>query len=145
MLELRDARVEDLDSIFEIEQQAFPDPYPKALLKAFLFFPGAYLVVLSEGKMIGYAIGIVRYSDQGHIISIAINREYRRGGAGETLLTELVERLRKIGSTQVYLEVRQSNIAAISLYKKIGFVEKGKKERYYSDGETALEMRLSLK
>src|SRR5512137_2184420 len=85
-LTLRSARMDDLDSIFSIEQSAFPDPYPRGLLKAFFFMPGAYLVATIGGDIVGYAIGIIRYGSVGHIVSIAILKEYRQRGAGKKLL-----------------------------------------------------------
>jgi ribosomal-protein-alanine N-acetyltransferase len=143
--EIRDALQEDLSAIFDIEKRSFPDPYPKTLLKAFLFLPGAYVVTTLDGMVVGYAIGVIRHLSLGHVISIAISPFYRRSGAGERLLIELIERLKKIGAKEITLEVRETNSAAIELYRKLGFFEKRKLSGYYPDGETALEMRLSLK
>ncbi|MGA2573850.1 MAG: ribosomal protein S18-alanine N-acetyltransferase [Candidatus Methanomethylicaceae archaeon] len=137
--------MDDLDEIYKIEKESFPDPYPKGLLKAFLFFPGAYLVALSEGLILGYAIGVVRYETVGHIISIAVSKEKRRSGVGRQLLAKSVERLRLKGVQSVRLEVRESNVEAIDLYKKAGFLAEDKIEGYYVDGESALVMYLSVK
>jgi ribosomal-protein-alanine N-acetyltransferase len=144
-LVIRDASLDDLDEIYKIEKESFPDPYPKGLLKAFLFFPGAYLVALSEGVILGYAIGVVRYETVGHIISIAVSKEKRRSGVGRQLLAKSVERLRLKGVQSIRLEVGESNVEAIDLYKKAGFLAEDKIERYYVDGESALVMYLSVK
>jgi len=138
---VREARLSDLDAILEIEEGSFSDPYPRGLLKAFLYHPGAYIVALSEEAVIGYAIGILR-RDQGHIVSLAVKKDCRRGGVGQKLMLEIIGRLRTVGAKSMRLEVRQSNSAAIELYKKLGFAEDEKVKEYYPDGETAIVMFL---
>ncbi|MBM5804746.1 MAG: ribosomal-protein-alanine N-acetyltransferase [Candidatus Verstraetearchaeota archaeon] len=142
---IRDARLDDLDAIFEIEQRSFTDPYPRGLLKAFFYLPGVYIVAVSEGKVIGYAVGIVRYESLGHVVSIAVDESMRRKGVGERLMKETIERLCSKGTKRVRIEVRQSNIPAIVLYTKLGFTVEGKIKRYYADGESALLMYFNVK
>jgi ribosomal-protein-alanine N-acetyltransferase len=144
-LVIREASLDDLDEIYKIEKESFPDPYPKGLLKAFLFFPGTYIVALFGGIIVGYTIGVVRYETIGHIVSIAVSKEKRRSGVGRQLLIKAVERLRLKGAQSIRLEVRESNVEAIELYKKAGFSTKEKIEGYYIDGESALVMYLSVK
>lgn len=142
-VEVRHAKVDDLDAIFSIEQGSFPDPYPRGLLKAFFFMPGAYLVAVACGEIVGYAVGIIRYSAIGHIVSIAVRAEYRRKGIGRMLLCRLIEELAALGAREMQLEVRESNSSAIALYVSVGFQRKMIIERYYEDGESALSMTLT--
>ncbi len=90
---IRDARLEDLDAIFRIEETSFSDPYPKGLLKAFFYLPGVYIVASSKEAVIGYAIGIIRYEKLGHVVSVAVNESTRRKGVGQRLMEEIIERL----------------------------------------------------
>lgn len=138
---VREARPADLDAILEIEKGSFSDPYPRGLLKAFLYHPGAYVVALSGDTLVGYVIGILR-RDQGHIVSIAVRKDYRRCGVGQKLMREAIEILQHTGAESIRLEVRQSNLAAIRLYEKLGFVERERIKGYYPDGETAIVMFL---
>ncbi|MCQ5340474.1 MAG: ribosomal protein S18-alanine N-acetyltransferase [Candidatus Methanomethylicia archaeon] len=144
MIKIRKANINDLKEIYRIEKESFPDPYPYGLLKAFLFHPGVYLVAIIEEKIIGYCIGIIRNEDIGHIISIAVDKNYRRRGIGTILLRNTINELMKLGARKIRIEVRESNIAAIKLYEKIGFREKERIYGYYSDGETAIVMFLEL-
>lgn len=144
MIKIRKANINDLKEIYRIEKESFPDPYPYGLLKAFLFHPGVYLVAIVEEKIVGYCIGIIRNEDIGHIISIAVDKNYRRRGIGTILLRNTINELMKLGARKIRIEVRESNIAAIKLYEKIGFREKEKIYGYYSDGETAIVMFLEL-
>jgi ribosomal-protein-alanine N-acetyltransferase len=141
---IREAFEKDINVIFEIEKEAFSDPYPRELLKAFLYFPGAYIVALCQDVVIGYAIGIIERKDQGHIISIAVKSDHRRSGTGGRMLEELKDRLVNAGAKSIRLEVRESNLEALALYKNKGYVEGGRMQGYYNDGETALVMYLSL-
>ena len=142
--DIRDARPEDLDPIYEIELNSFPDPYPKGLLKAFFFMPGSIVVASSRGEIVGYAIGIIREDNLGHIISIAVDGKIRRHGVGESLLRELIARLSKGGVKRILLEVRKTNIEAKRLYQKFGFETKKEITGYYKDGESAEVMELIL-
>ncbi|MEJ5292042.1 MAG: ribosomal protein S18-alanine N-acetyltransferase [Candidatus Methanosuratincola sp.] len=142
--DIRDARTEDLDSIYQIELSSFPDPYPRGLLKAFFFIPGSIVVAVSRGEVVGYAIGIIREDDLGHIVSIAVAENIRRRGVGKLLLMELIARLSRSGVKRIVLEVRKSNIEAKRLYHKFGFKKKKEITGYYKDGETAEVMELTL-
>ncbi|NHV61088.1 MAG: ribosomal protein S18-alanine N-acetyltransferase [Candidatus Verstraetearchaeota archaeon] len=141
---VREATLNDLNEIYAIEKESFPDPYPKPLLKAFFFHPGAYIVAVVEKKVVGYAIGIIRYRSLGHVISIAVRKDFRGKGIGKKLLNELIDRLFAMGAKKIRIEVRESNEIAINLYKKVGFVTKEKIIGYYPDGETALVMFIDL-
>jgi ribosomal-protein-alanine N-acetyltransferase len=143
-LNIRDARLDDLDTIYQIESRSFSDPYPRGLLKAFFFLPGAFVVAVSGGEVIGYAIGIIREDELGHIVSIAVAEKERGRGVGKALLGDLIERLSRAGVKRIVLEVRKSNYEAKRLYQKFGFEKKKEIEGYYKDGETAEVMELTL-
>jgi len=142
-LVIRGARMGDLEGIYSLEKESFPDPYPKGLLKAFFFMPNAYLVATSKGELVGYAVGIIRYGSIGHIISIAVLPGCRGKGIGSRLLGRLMEGLATLGARRMRLEVRGSNSRAIGLYRAAGFVEEERIKNYYADGESALVMWLT--
>lgn len=144
-LYIRDAHLEDLDAIFNMEETSFSDLYPKGLLKAFFYLPGVYIVASSKEAVIGYAIGIIRYEKLGHIVSVAVNESRRRKGVGQRLMEEIIGRLCSMGIKRIRIEVRESNLPAIKLYSKLGFMEEGKIKKYYSDGESAILMYLNVK
>lgn len=141
---IRRAEEKDLVEIYRIEVNSFKDPYPYGLLKAFLYHPGVYLVAVEDEKVIGYSIGIIRFKDLGHIISIAVDKDYRGKGIGKKLLKETIENLAKMEVKRIRIEVRESNEIAINLYKKFGFMEKERVKEYYPDGETAIVMFLDV-
>lgn len=80
-------------------------------------------------------IGVWFVLDECHLVIIATQLEERRRGAGELMLIGAVDAAVARGSRVVTLEVRASNEAARSLYRKYGFEDAGLRKRYYSDNK----------
>lgn len=79
--------------------------------------------------------------EEAHIIMLAIHPQFQRQSLGQALLLALLKSAHDRQLERSTLEVRESNLAAVSLYKKFGFKEAGRRKRYYEDtGEDALVM-----
>ncbi len=79
--------------------------------------------------------------EEAHIIMLAIHPQFQRQGLGQALLLALLKSAHDRQLERATLEVRESNLAAVSLYKKFGFKSAGRRKRYYEDtGEDALVM-----
>ena len=82
-------------------------------------------------------------AEENHIISIGVRRGYRGLGIGKLLMNYLIESVITNSSNSITLEVRESNLIAISMYKTLKFKIVGKRKKYYSDNnEDALIMTL---
>jgi ribosomal-protein-alanine N-acetyltransferase len=97
-------------------------------------------VALENEIVVGYVISRV-VNSSGHVIAIAVDPEKRRRGTGKTLMVETMNRLKRFGANNVWLEVRISNNDAIEFYKKLGFVKGGIVRGYYSDSEDAIILK----
>ena len=75
---------------------------------------------------------------------IFVHEDYRRQGVAHTLMEKAFEALKDKGVCDMFLEVRESNLNAVKLYKDTGFNEISKRKNYYSDGETAVVMKKEL-
>ncbi len=84
--------------------------------------------------IVGFA-GVWALPEEAHLVTIASRESHRRRGLGELLLIHVISLARRIGESEVTLEVRVSNEPAISLYRKYGFEEVGVRPRYYSDNK----------
>jgi len=117
-------------------------------------FPEAFIVAEQDGEIVGYIMnrvevglsnlglgGLVR---KGHVVSIAVMPQSRRKGVAQGLINAAIEGLRFYKAKQLYLEVRVTNEAGISLYKKLGFEISRTINGYYSDGEDAYVMMKKL-
>ncbi len=90
-----------------------------------------------RGHIVGFLVSRRVDDDEVEVLNLAVDTEFRRRGIGTRLL-------RHIDSRQVFLEVRESNEVAQNLYRKLGFAEIGRREKYYDDPvEAAIVMRLS--
>ena len=91
-------------------------------------------------RIAGYG-GLWFMLDEAHITTIGVRPDLRHYGIGELLLASLLHIASDLGAARMPLEVRVSNLAAQNLYRKYGFMEEGRRRRYYSDNnEDALIM-----
>ena len=99
-----------------------------------------YCVFDGNEKLAGYA-GCWHIFEEAHITTVSVNPEYRRQKVAQALLIKLIEDCYQEKIKYITLEVRESNVAAISLYDKNGFVSIGERKGYYQDNnEDALIM-----
>ena len=97
-----------------------------------------------EFRLMGFAVASLT-APQAELETIAVTAENQRRGVARKLLDEIFEKLALAGATEVVLEVRASNQAALGLYWRLGFKETGRRLRYYHDPvEDAVLMRLGL-
>ncbi len=85
--------------------------------------------------------GLVR---KGHVVSIAVLPQARRKGVAQGIINRALQGMEYYKAKQGFLEVRVTNDAAISLYKKLGFEITRTINGYYSDGEDAYVMTKKL-
>lgn len=150
-IRIRLFQTEDLQRVVWINRTCLPENYPGLFfMSIYESFPKTFLVAEHETKkeIIGYVMGRVergfsnvknyKLTKKGHIVSIAVIEEYRRSGIATQLLKKALEGFREYEASESFLEVRESNIEAINLYKKAGYLEKKVLPGYYSDGEDAL-------
>ena len=145
-LVVRMAGAADLAAVQRLEQLSFVDPWSRDALWSELE-PDTMrrpLVALCGGVICGYLMAWV-VADQLHILNIATGPEVRRSGVGTALLEAALASARAELLREATLEVRESNTAAYSFYRRHGFAEVGRRVRYYADnGEDALIMSRDL-
>ena len=99
-----------------------------------------YCAFDGNGNLLGYC-GCWHIFEEAHITTLSVNPEYRRQKVAQALLIKLIEDCYQEKIKYITLEVRESNVAAISLYDKNGFVSIGERKGYYQDNnEDALIM-----
>lgn len=145
---IRRMRESDLPGVLEIERVSFSNPWSADTFKGeiqneSISFP--MVVVEQPGeKVVAYVI-YWRIHDDVQINNVAVHPDYRRLGIGETMLRNIIEKLKKAGVSLISLDVRLSNSAAISFYKKLGFEVLGTRKGYYTcPDEDAYVMGLLL-
>ena len=146
-MEIRRAIPADAKKIAEAEGIIFPDPWSERDVVDTICASGAmcYVALSDTGELRAYIIGR-KIVPEGEIYRIATLPEYRRRGVASRLLSYAVKTERGKGLETLFLEVREKNIAARSLYKSMGFREIGIRKNYYSlPTDNARVMLLSAK
>lgn len=140
-MEFKVATTDDLKAIKEIEDESFHKPFTlEELIYEIKENPfSKYILCLIDGKIVGFINFWITF-DSATINQIATKKEYRNKGIATNLL-EYAETLLKKENVEFFtLEVRESNVAAINLYLKFGFIKISVKKGYYDDGEDAIYM-----
>lgn len=148
---IREFKPEDLDEVIRVNRENLPENYPSYFFKMHHEkYPKAFLVATVDDKIVGYVMCRVeegtlhtssRNGRRGHIVSIAVDEEYRRRGIGMNLMREAMKSLyENYNVEEYYLEVRVSNLPAIKLYEKLGYKKVRTIKGYYLDGEDAYLM-----
>lgn len=127
-----------------IEKHCFSTPWTDEQIKnsddSTVFF-----VAKTEEKIVGYA-GMYTVLDEGYVTNIGVMPNFRRKGIGKKLLENLLEYSAELKLEFLSLEVRVTNIAAITLYETFGFEKMGERKDFYSNPkENALIMTRFLK
>lgn len=136
---------EDLGQVVTIEQQSFPQPWTIEHFRDELHSPHAFplVAVTSAGTLAGYLCPAL-ILDEGEVLDVAVREEYRGRGIGRALVMAALRLFQERGAARVFLEVRVSNGAAITLYRSLGFRDSGRRKGYYENGEDALLMDINL-
>lgn len=106
---------------------------------------GSFFVAVDHtAKLVGYCVSALGKSSA-HLISIAVDRKFRRNGIATMLLQRTIEYLAAHAIYEFYLEVNMKNVEAVVLYEKLEFEKVEVLKRYYSNGSDAISMRMMLK
>ncbi|MFW9793725.1 MAG: GNAT family N-acetyltransferase [Candidatus Thorarchaeota archaeon] len=154
ILNIRPVRLEDLDEIMEIERKCFLVAWEYTVYLRICLENGRVPsnendmllmdVFEKDGQIVGYVVWETNtQSKRGHILNLAIIEDERRQGYGSMLIQHVEENLKRAGMISTYLEVRESNIPARSLYEAFGYVISDRIAGYYFD-EDAIEYSKSL-
>ncbi|MCW4015340.1 MAG: ribosomal protein S18-alanine N-acetyltransferase [Candidatus Bathyarchaeota archaeon] len=152
---LRPFTPSDLDGVIQINRECLPENYTSHFfINLYKRFPATFIVAEVNGKIVGYImcrietgiptfklLGITR---KGHVISIAVLPNHHRKGIGYALMREALKAMANYNAKECYLEVRESNMPAVCLYKKLEFETARTIRNYYADGEDAFVMAIQL-
>ena len=142
---MRKMALSDLNAVMEIENRSFPSPWSKSLFTRELSLEFSHNYVFEvNAELFGY-ISFWLVHGEVHIMSIAVNERRREMGVGTEMLRRSLERAKSIGGEYAFLEVREKNHPAITLYTNMGFDIVEVRKGYYTDTkEDALVMAKML-
>lgn len=131
--------------IAALERECFSDPWSEASIASELHSEWSlWLVDEEDGQVVAY-VGSQSAPPDADVMNVAVAPSHRRQGRGEALMLALMDALRALNRESLSLEVRQSNAPALALYRRLGFVQVGKRPKYYHNPvEDALILRKEL-
>ena len=133
------------NQILEIENSSFPVPWSASAFEEEISKNISNLwAIISEQRLLAY-ICFWMFDREIHILNFAVHPQKRNLGLGKLLLENIIEAGTAGRVEKIWLEVRPSNVPALSIYKKYGFYEIGRRKGYYSDSkEDAIIMTLDI-
>lgn len=154
---VREMTLQDIPAVAEIENKCFSLPWSEQSLTDSVVRNDTLFLVCEEhlakdsnnedsvtSTIVGY-IGMYLSFDEGDITNVAVAPDYRKKGYGKALVSSAIALAKEKQLEMVLLEVRVSNAAAISLYKKMGFEELGLRKNFYEHPvEDAIIMKCPL-
>jgi [ribosomal protein S18]-alanine N-acetyltransferase len=144
---LRTAGTDDLADVVAMERACYSDPWSASSFAALPTDERVCFLVARDARtdcLLGFAVAW-HVLDEGELANLAVAPESRGRGIGAALLDAVTTDALGRGTSQLYLEVRESNSAARRLYEAAGFHEIGRRKQYYMRPvEDALILRRTL-
>lgn len=135
----------DAPSVAKIEKECFPTPFSEADILGYIDNPiWGFFVAKIDESIVGY-VSFTQIIDECQIVNVATTPSARKMGVGKSLIGALLSYANENGCKKLFLEVRESNLPAISLYRKFGFIPVGISKNHYSQPtENAVLMNLEI-
>jgi ribosomal-protein-alanine N-acetyltransferase len=137
----------DVPAVGAVERASYTFPWSEGIFRDCLRVGYLCRVAEMEGEIVAYGV-VAMGAGEAHILNLCVRGDMRGRNVGRQMLLLLLERARQAGMTDVFLEVRPSNLFAIALYQSVGFVQVGLRKGYYQaeqGREDALVLKLDLK
>lgn len=132
-------RPEHIGAVKELLDQCFDSAWSVDSVRSQLEKPESVCTVVIDGDRVIAYLAFEKILDEGSVIEIAVAPDYRRQGIARGLIESAME---DSSLKEIYLEVRESNLPAISLYQNLGFERMGVRTDYYDNpNENAVIMK----
>jgi ribosomal-protein-alanine N-acetyltransferase len=137
----------DLDAVMRVMDDSFDPAYGEAWTApqcaGLLPMPGVWLsLARSAEEVVGFALSRI-VLEEAELMLLAVKRNVQAHGIGRQLLSHFSDAARRRGATKLYLEVREGN-SAVNLYYSFGFVEVGRRAKYYTGRDGQIYDALTL-
>lgn len=137
----------DLDRVLENEVRAYQYPWTRGNFSDCLTARHECRLLVLDGEVAGHGI-LAAAAAEAHLLNVCVRRDRQGEGHGRALVRHMLERARARRVEMVFLEVRPSNLAAVHLYRTLGFNDIGVRRGYYpaaNGHEDAQVMALDLR
>lgn len=126
------AKKEHLSFVAELEKEVFSEPWSEKSLELCLT-ERAFCICCFEDDMLTSYCTVITVLDEAQIINVATSPSYRGIGYATLVLKAVFKECKNRGLTMISLEVRESNLPAISLYRSLEFTVEGRRKDFYKN------------
>ena len=137
----------ELDRVLDVEYRAYSHPWSRGNFTDAMASGYQAQLLMADEHLLGYFVAMMGV-DEVHLLNITVAPEFQGQGWARMLLEALALWSRGQGAQWLWLEVRQSNTRAQSIYLTHGFRRVGERKRYYpaaaGEREDAVVMTLAL-
>lgn len=128
---IRTMELNDIPAVAALEAENFSEPWSaNSFTEELEKGTSVYLVTYEEDELVGVC-GLVTSFDEGEVLNVSVKQNYRKRGIAEQMLRRLIQEALNKGIKHFTLEVREGNVAARTLYEKLGFVCEGIRPNFY--------------
>ncbi len=139
--------VDDLDTVMRIERLAYAYPWSRAVFEDTVVAGYQAQRLLAGTTLLGYFVAM-KGVEEVHLLNITVAPAHQYRGWAKVMLEALRIWARGQAAKTLWLEVRVSNARAMRIYQAQGFVQVGRRAKYYQSGhgqrEDAIVMSLTL-
>jgi ribosomal-protein-alanine N-acetyltransferase len=122
----------------------FAEPWNEKAMAELLALPGCFgWLAAEEDAPQGFVLARIA-ADEAEILTILVLPPYRRHGLARRMLDAVIDNAKMQGAVKLFLEVALSNVAGLELYTKVGFIQVGRRPRYYANGGDALLLAMDF-
>lgn len=130
---------DDVGEVLAIEETVFPYPWSRGnFLDSLVSGYDCWVVRDDANGISGYML-VMMILDEAHLLNIAVRQDRQRLGAGRVLMDQAVAIARNKAAVRLLLEVRPSNVRAIEIYQRYGYIQIGRRKNYYPAANNARE------
>eukprot|EP00735_Rhodelphis_limneticus_P015521 TRINITY_DN980_c0_g1::TRINITY_DN980_c0_g1_i1::g.16116::m.16116 TRINITY_DN980_c0_g1::TRINITY_DN980_c0_g1_i1::g.16116 ORF type:complete len:170 (+),score=-6.80,sp/Q147X3/NAA30_HUMAN/64.47/3e-59,Acetyltransf_1/PF00583.19/6.6e-17,Acetyltransf_7/PF13508.1/4.4e-09,Acetyltransf_10/PF13673.1/6.1e-09,FR47/PF08445.5/4.5e-08,Acetyltransf_3/PF13302.1/8.4e-07,Acetyltransf_8/PF13523.1/4.2e-06,Acetyltransf_9/PF13527.1/0.0012,Acetyltransf_6/PF13480.1/0.03,Acetyltransf_6/PF13480.1/6.4e+03,Acetyltransf_13/PF13880 len=140
-----------LPGLIELIDKDLSEPYSIFTYRYFIrLWPQLCFLCLDAetSKIVGVIVCKLdqhRHRYRGYIAMLAVHESYRRRNIGTTLVRLAIEAMYTEGADEVVLETEVTNLGALILYEKLGFIRDKRLHRYYLNGVDAFRLKMFLR
>jgi [ribosomal protein S18]-alanine N-acetyltransferase len=130
----REMSVDDVSAILKIETAVYTHPWTKGIFNDCIRVGYNCWVYIDQGELLAYGLVSVAVNEA-HILNLCVSPEAQGKGLGKRMLHKLMQLAAERDGHSIFLEVRESNLIAQSLYDQEGFNRIGVRKSYYPADE----------
>ena len=129
-LSYRPMTLDDVDYVLTVENEVYPYPWTKQILQDCIRVGYDCWLALENDSIVAHAVVSVA-AGESHLLNLSVSKKHQGKGVGKAFIDFLIDIVRRKNATVMLLEVRPSNLQAISCYDAVGFNEIGCRKDYY--------------